>query len=39
MIEIEGGGFSFVDFRFVPFLPEEGEGDEEKDIYEADDIR
>jgi len=27
MIEVEGGGFSFVDFRFVPFIPEEGEGD------------
>lgn len=29
MIEVEGGGYSFVDFRFVPFLPEEGEDDEE----------
>ena len=29
MIEVEGGGYSFVDFRFVPFLPEEGEGDED----------
>lgn len=27
MIEVETGGFSFVDFRFVPFLPEDGDGD------------
>ncbi|KAL8945665.1 MAG: hypothetical protein Q9222_007828 [Ikaeria aurantiellina] len=27
MIEVETGGISFVDFRFVPFLPEEGEDD------------
>jgi len=25
MIELEGGSVSFVDFRFVPFMPEEGE--------------
>lgn len=25
MVEVEGGGVSFVDFRFVPFVPEEGE--------------
>ena len=31
MIEVEVGGFSFVDFRFVPFLPEEGDGDEYDD--------
>ena len=31
MIEVEGGGVSFVDFRFVPYLPEDGEGDEEGD--------
>ncbi|KAI9816956.1 MAG: ssDNA endodeoxyribonuclease [Thelocarpon impressellum] len=32
MIEVEGGGVSFVDFRFVPFMPEDGEeGDEEYD--------
>ena len=31
MIEVEGGGVSFVDFRFVPYLPEEGEGDEDDD--------
>ena len=29
MIEVEGGGVSFVDFRFVAFILEEGEGDEE----------
>ena len=34
MIEIEGGGYSFVDFRFVPFLPEEGEGDEDEESDE-----
>lgn len=28
MIEVEGGGVSFVDFRFVPFIHEEGDGDE-----------
>ena len=31
MIEVEGGGVSFVDFRFVPYLPENGEGDEEEE--------
>lgn len=31
MIEIEGGGFSFVDFRFVPYILEEGEGEEDSD--------
>ena len=25
MIEVEGGGYSFVEFRFVPFLPEDGD--------------
>ena len=29
MIETEGGNVSFVDFRFVPFLLEEGDEDEE----------
>ena len=29
MIEVDGGGVSFVDFRFVPLVPEEGEDDEE----------
>lgn len=36
MIDVEGGGVSFVDFRFVPYVPEEGEGDEEDDRAEAD---
>lgn len=27
MVEVEGGGVSFVDFRFVPFVVEEGEGE------------
>ena len=31
MIEVDSGGFSFVDFRFVPFIPEEGEGEEESE--------
>ncbi|KAI9771118.1 MAG: ssDNA endodeoxyribonuclease [Geoglossum simile] len=31
MIEVEGGGVSFVDFRFVPFTAQEGEDDEEED--------
>ena len=35
MIEVESGGVSFVDFRFVPYVPEEGEGEEED--QEADD--
>lgn len=29
MVEVEGGGISFVDFRFVPFLQEEDDDDEE----------
>ena len=37
MIEVDGGGISFVDFRFVPFIPEEGEGDEESEVGEAED--
>ena len=37
MIEVENGVFSFVDFRFVPFLPEEGEGEEECETDEVDD--
>lgn len=36
MIEVEGCGFSFVDFRFVPFIPEAGEGDEMSEVGEAD---
>ena len=35
MIEVEGGGYSFVDFRFVPFLPEEGEGEVEEEDEES----
>jgi len=31
MIELEGGGVSFVDFRFVPLMPEEEEEDGEQD--------
>jgi cell cycle checkpoint protein len=30
MIEVEGGGVSFVDFRFVPFLREAEEDDDEE---------
>ncbi|TVY22191.1 DNA damage checkpoint control protein [Lachnellula hyalina] len=39
MVEVEGGGVSFIDFRFVPFLREEGDEDEdsqnEEDEYEG----
>ena len=35
MIEVENGGFSFVDFRFVPFISEDGEGEEESEDGEA----
>lgn len=35
MIEVEGGGISFVDFRFVPYIPEDGEGDEDSEVGEA----
>ncbi len=39
MIDVEGGGVSFVDFRFVPYVPEEGEGDEEEEHgAEADEL-
>ena len=31
MIEVEGGGVSFVDFRYIPYVPEDGEGDEDAD--------
>ena len=34
MIEVEGGGVSFVDFRFVPYLSQDDEGDEEGDTVE-----
>ena len=30
MVEIEGGGVSFVDFRFVPFLTEDDEEEEDE---------
>jgi cell cycle checkpoint protein len=37
MVEVEGGGVSFVDFRFVPFLREDEEdGDESQEEYEDD---
>lgn len=36
MIEVQDGGVSFVDFRFVPFLDEEGEGEEE--VGDDDDV-
>ena len=35
MIDVEGGGVSFVDFRFVPFIPEEGEDEDESEVGEA----
>ena len=35
MIDVEGGGVSFVDFRFVPFISEEGEDEDESEIGEA----
>ncbi|KAL9008761.1 MAG: hypothetical protein Q9173_006146 [Seirophora scorigena] len=31
MIELEDGRVSFIDFRFVPLLPEEGEEDDDED--------
>jgi cell cycle checkpoint protein len=35
MVEVEGGGVSFVDFRFVPFLREdEEENEDSQDEYE-----
>lgn len=39
MVEVEGGGVSFVDFRFVPYLreDEDGEEDESQEEYEEDD--
>ncbi|KAI9868102.1 MAG: ssDNA endodeoxyribonuclease [Trichoglossum hirsutum] len=38
MIEVEGGGVSFVDFRFVPFVAQEGEEDEEGENEEEDSL-
>jgi cell cycle checkpoint protein len=42
MVEVEGGGISFVDFRFVPFIRDEDEEDEgssqeEEEDYEDED--
>jgi cell cycle checkpoint protein len=42
MVEVEGGGISFVDFRFVPFISDENEEDEgssqeEEEDYEDED--
>jgi len=40
MVEVEGGGVSFVDFKFVPFLREANESDdddEEQDEYDGED--
>jgi cell cycle checkpoint protein len=34
MVEVERGGISFVDFRFVPFLREEEEDDEDEESQE-----
>ena len=34
MIEVEGGGMSFVDFRIVPFI-DEGSEEEEEDVVEG----
>jgi cell cycle checkpoint protein len=38
MVEVEGGGISFVDFRFVPFLREEEEDDEDEESQEEEDM-
>jgi cell cycle checkpoint protein len=41
MVEVEGGGVSFVDFRFVPFIRGEDDEDEdsqEEDEYEEEDV-
>ena len=35
MIDVDGGGVSFVDFRFVPFIPEDGEDEDESEVGEA----
>lgn len=37
MVEIEGGGVSFVDFRFVPFLSEDEEDEEDENLSQGDD--
>lgn len=36
MVEVEGGGISFVDFRFVPFLREDEEDDENEGSEDED---
>lgn len=36
MIEVQDGGVSFVDFRFVPYIDDEGEGDEEEGASDGD---
>ena len=38
MVEVEGGGISFVDFRFVPFLRDGEYDDEEEDDEDEDGI-
>lgn len=38
MIEVEGGGYSFVDFKFVPYILEEGEGEEDSQIDEEEEL-
>lgn len=38
MIEVEGGGYSFVDFKFVPYILEEGEGEEDSQIDEDEEL-
>ncbi|RDW73049.1 hypothetical protein BP6252_06956 [Coleophoma cylindrospora] len=37
MVEVEGGGISFVDFRFVPFIRDEDEDDEQEEVSEEED--
>ena len=32
MVEIEGGGFTFVDFQFVPLVPQDEEGENETEV-------
>jgi len=36
MVEVEGGGVSFVDFRFVPFLREDEEDEEGSEMVDED---
>ena len=37
MVEVEGGGISFVDFRFVPFIRGEDDDEEDEDDGSEDD--